>query len=390
MMRKAISALGTSVYQETTYCWEGQCCTTPFMAEATVRLFQPDQLLVLLTPAAAQKTYPALQQRLAGVVPLQPLSIPDGHAEQELWQVFGVLAEAIEPGDQLIFDITTGFRSLPMLALLAANFVRTVRQATVERMIYGAFEARHAGQTPIFDLTPFLALLDWTTATDTLLRYGRADDLAEQVRQTPASSQPFPPGQARQLANQLAALTSALQTVRPAEVMESAAQLERRLEALEPHRVAEPQVAPFSLLLDRIATEYTPLALDQPRSSHQGAAVLQRKLRMIRWYLDKAMPVQAMTLAREWLVSLVVVRRGQALFAYQARTEAEQWLNDKPEAPVLDAVMPDRVVVRQIWKETIQLRNDLAHTGMRRSAARAATVIRNAEGIYVQLQGLAG
>ncbi|RRR76898.1 MAG: TIGR02221 family CRISPR-associated protein [Candidatus Viridilinea halotolerans] len=390
MPRKAITFLGLGNYQETTYCWESQACTTPLMAEATARIFRPDLLVVLLTPEAQQAKFPDLQQRLAGVLPVQPLPIPAGHAEQELWQIFAVLATEIKPGDELIFDMTNAFRSLPLLALLAANFVRSVRGATLERMIYGAFEARQENQTPIFDLTPFVALLDWTSATDTFLRYGRADDLAQRVRQTPPSAQPFSAGQARQFATQLASLTRALQAVRPVEVMREAHKLEVQLQTLTVQLASEPQVVPFSMLLERIASEYMPLALAEPTASTERHAVLQRTLYMVRWYLAKQMPVHALTLSREWLVSLIVVRMDLDLFSYISRAQAERILNDQPPVPAAAATMNDLENLRQLWRTIAQMRNDVAHTGMRANPTRAEKLIAHAAQIYPQLAALMG
>ncbi len=388
MPRKAITFLGIGNYQETTYTWQGEQCTTLYMAEATARIFAPDELLVLLTTEAEAKDYAALVQRLAGTVPIRKLSIPNGRSETELWEIFSVIAEAVDPGDSLIFDITSSYRSLPVLALLAASFLRTVREATVERMIYGAFEARENNVSPIFDLTPFIALLDWTTATEAFLRYGRADDLAEQVRNSVHSVPSAPANNDSRIADQLATLTRALQTVRTAEVMESADRLDQLLQQRRNDTENDPPTAPFTMLLDQITDGYAHLALADPMDPANSNAVLQRKLAMVYWYLQKAMPVQAITLSREWLVSLVVARRGQELFDRSHRVEAEDLLNARVQAAETDPIHTDLPRMQKIWIELAGLRNDVAHTGMRPGSAHAQKVFQRADKIYEKLQQL--
>src|SRR5579859_673703 len=220
MATKAISFLGLGKYTETTYQYRDMTCTTPFMAEATAHFFREDieALLVLVTAEALEQNFPALTQRFPGPLKPTPVSIPSGKNEQELWHIFSTIGEQIKENDTVIFDITNAFRSIPLLTFLAIAYVRTIRNAKVSHMIYGAYEARSGDQTPVFELTPFLALLDWTTATDSFLKYGRADHLADLVQHTGtvtgASSEAM-----SKLADRLKNLTAALQTSRPSEVV---------------------------------------------------------------------------------------------------------------------------------------------------------------------------
>ena len=367
---KAISFLGYTKpdqsYRPTTYVYNGQECHTPFMAEATARLFQHEisELLVLVTAEAFTQNYADLAAAIGDAVPVRPVHIPSGRDESELWAMFGILSDNIQAGDQIIFDITNGFRSLPVLALLATSFVRVARGATVERMIYGAFDAQDkaTNRTPVFDLTPFVRLLDWTAATDAFLKYGRADDLA-------ALAAPDP------IAGQLRAMSEALQTSRPAETMEAALGLDASVAATR--TTATPAQQPFTLLLDRISTEYSGFGLRKPREARNAADVLDRQLAVINWYVAKGLYVQAMTSAREWMVSLVVFRTGGDLFAKGQRGDAERLLNDHPKSPSsLDpALVPHLDDLRALWRDARDVRNSLAHGGMLHDAPRARTVI---------------
>ncbi len=355
MNTKAISFLGYTKsgqpYRETTYVYQGQQCTTAFMAEATARFFQSQikEMLVVVTKEAYKQNFADLERALQGVIAIHPILIPSGRNEDELWEIFAAIAREIAPADRIIFDITNGFRSIPVLALLVASFVRVVRGASLERMIYGAYDASQNNKTPVFDLTPLVTLFDWTSATDAFLRYGRADVLAELAGN-------------QGLAQTLRQLTNALQTSRPAEVMETAIALQEEIKRIS----GTARQQPFDLLLERIDEEYSGFGLADPHEQTNAKEALRRQLAMIRWYVAKGLYVQAMTSAREWLVSLVVYRGSGNLFDKEARKKAEEKLNSNTQ---------DIAEIRSLWEQIRKVRNSLAHVGMESNAPKAQTVI---------------
>ncbi|GAB4442423.1 MAG: hypothetical protein OHK0015_41020 [Chloroflexi bacterium OHK40] len=382
MSLKAITFLGYTPpdrpYREATYRLDGQECTTPFMAEATARFFQSqiDTLLVLVTEEAEKQNLKTLHERLPEPGKLKAVRIPSGQSAAELWTMFSAIEGEITPGDRIIFDITNGFRSLPVLAFLVASFVRIVRGAHVERMLYGAFDATSQGITPVFELTPLLALLDWTTATDAFLKYGRADDLVRLARRGDG-------GALDELAEALSTLTAGLQTSRPTEVQVTAAGLAGRIAAAR----ADPATpAPIGLLLDRISAEYTPLCHEVPTDPARAGEVLRGQAEIIRWYVARGLYVQAITLAREWIVSLVVASAGGDLFANDDRALAESAIN-RPSSPTAQLRHRGEVPIppamretarsdelQKLWCDTRDLRNDIGHTGMRPNPRLAANV----------------
>ena len=95
--------------------------------------------------------------------------------------MFALLADALPERSQVIVDVTHGFRSQPMLALAAGMYLRTVKNVTIERIVYGAYEARdtHTNTAPIFDLTSFLDLIDWSVSAEQFIKYGNARPLSK-------------------------------------------------------------------------------------------------------------------------------------------------------------------------------------------------------------------
>jgi CRISPR-associated DxTHG motif protein len=379
MTTKAISFLGYTrpdlPYRDATYAYAGQEWTTPFMAEATARFFKPDVLLVLVTEEARRQNYGDLAKRIGDHTHIQPVDIPSGKTEGELWRMFEAIAQNIAVGDRVIFDITNGFRSLPVLAFLAASFVRVVRGVTVEKMIYGAFDATAEGRTPVFDLTPFVQLLDWTTATDAFLKYGRADDLPALVKCVPEYAQ---------LGSTLQSLTAALQTSRPSETLEQAHQLALAIAQAQPTAAA---TQPFGLLLDRISEEYSPLAHAHPTDPNLARDVVAKQLEIIDWYIDKRMFVQALTAEREWMVSLTLMYAHESLFDKGRRNEAEKLIRHE-RTPAFAAQVLNIDAIRAVWAQTTPARNAVAHHGWSLTTLSAQEIQDAAQNVCRQLRAL--
>lgn len=165
---KIVSFLGFSEYQEVTYLHpnyqENQIkVTTRFYQEALVEFYRPKTLYVLLTPTAEERNWQELAARLEDKVELQPIrNIPENNTPKDIWAIFDRVTDCLHSGDEVIFDITHSFRSIPIVALLAASYLRVVRQVNIKGLLYGAFEARNkaTNETPSFDLFPIVSLLD--------------------------------------------------------------------------------------------------------------------------------------------------------------------------------------------------------------------------------------
>lgn len=408
---KAITFLGTTKYKPTTYCYNGREYETRFFAEALPHFF-PDleRVLVFVTPTVQKhENLAALQDRLGEL--LHPVPIPEGHSEQALWETFDALTGAVAEGDEVLFDITHSFRSIPFLVFLAAAYMRAIRPVTVHRVIYGAWEARdkEANRSPVFDLTPFVSLLDWLTATDRFVETGDGRPLADLLRER------MPPGplmgenlearalghQLRHAADAIEGVSLALSVTRPLEAMEEASQLEENLR--QAREAVSARARPFALLADQVRNSYAPFAISEPLEQNNWPANLRLQLAMVRWYLDKEQIVQAATLAREWMVSLVAYRMGidSLVDLKEVRFPIEGALNnavrrsrckpiDRP-TPFDDDVAALPVIDELVaaWSKLRDLRNDLAHVGMNENPQSAEKLCRAMNKLYPDLDELA-
>lgn len=413
---KAITFLGLGNYETTTYRWQGKECETIFFAEALCRIVlaaPPAELLVLATKEAKAKHSVSFRKAIPAEVPLKIVDIPSGRSEEELWEMFARLTSCLETGDRVVFDITHGFRHQPMLALLAASFLRVARQVTLEGIYYGAFEAKEpvTNITPVFDLTPFLTLFEWTAATDQFLKTGDARALAERLRHAhhevrrhadPASNLPV---RMQSFASTLDQLSQAQALARPREVQPIAKKLGDQIDEVEAE--AARWARPFTLLLDRVRADFAPMAVPE----HSPLRVeLMAQLRQIDHYLERDQAMQAVTLAREWVVSVLCHDFGFEAYVISERQRVERALNqlapygrahedrdesgspDASAGPPLEdrlAGRPDIKSLRDLWARLRDIRNDLDHCGMRESPLPSKKLVSGALELQPKLHSLA-
>ena len=171
------------VYDPTTYAIGNRRAeTTRFVCRALAELLKPAEIVVLATEKAESVHGNALREALPGDLAAKFVTIPMGESQGELWDQFQKIKEQLRySAGPVMLDITHGFRSSPFFAAATASFVRAVDENPPDlRVCYaGARGAGEGGVTPIWDLSEFVTLLDWTSALALFLRTGRSADVAE-------------------------------------------------------------------------------------------------------------------------------------------------------------------------------------------------------------------
>lgn len=111
----------------------------------------------------------------------QDIAIPDGKDSDQMWEIFEIIFDKLQEGDELYLDITNSFRYLPMLLVVLVNYAKLLKNVKVKAIFYGNYEARdkESNIAPIMDLLPLSVLQDWTLAASDYLRYGQVEKLFE-------------------------------------------------------------------------------------------------------------------------------------------------------------------------------------------------------------------
>ena len=129
-----VSFLGTNNYLETYYDFQGDISARPvrFIQEALVEILcgqwtQKDKILIFCTALSKKKNWidngqedtevEGLSSRLKRMnLPVQTemVEIKEGFSEEDIWSIFNSVYDKLEKDDNIIFDVTHAFRSIPM------------------------------------------------------------------------------------------------------------------------------------------------------------------------------------------------------------------------------------------------------------------------------------
>lgn len=214
MAKKLMAILGANVYSKTKYVIDTPgkqkytytgYYSTAAVAQAlfsNIKEYNDCYVIVFLTEKArkynwedrlinyAEKSVEknkGLNYELLDVVPqlsknIKTVRIKDGKNTAELWSIVNTFIEEIEDGDEVYLDITTGFRSIPLLSLLVINYARIIKNdVKIKGIYYGAFEAKDEllDHTPIFDLWPMIEVADWSYAIYSFIKHGSAGEISD-------------------------------------------------------------------------------------------------------------------------------------------------------------------------------------------------------------------
>jgi CRISPR-associated DxTHG motif protein len=370
---KLITVLGTRKYEPVTYRWNDHTYETSFVQEAFVHWLKPEVTCVLLTEKARAGQWQDLHQKLQGHTHTVEIDIPDGKNEAELWEIFEAISDAVCEGDQIAFDITHGFRSLTVIALLTIAYLKQIKQVKVRYILYGAFDAKDEQGTPVFDLTPFADLLDWLAAAKMFTATGDSSELGRLIQDVQDAAHRNKEAYGDSLPLALKNFGAALKEVSNDLLLARVPNLPKSvINLIEKQKRASAEVSqwarPLTLLLDKIATAYAPFQDDS----------LSTQAALIRWYFKHNHIMQAMTLAREWVVS------------YHLHKEGRDWRSRK-EREQMEKRLGESLQQDSLWSKIAEIRNDLAHCGFGRAEGQvlsAKLIHQNAEEVVQQTEQL--
>ncbi|MBW4565960.1 MAG: TIGR02221 family CRISPR-associated protein [Mojavia pulchra JT2-VF2] len=298
-MRKIITFLGIQA-KKTTYSFEGVNYNGEVFAEALHQFCTYDSMLVCVTSEAKKKTFSILEKLEDERI--EAIDIPNGETTEEMWETFKAITDRVNENDNVIFDITHGLRSLPFLVFLFAAYLKAAKDVTIEAIYYGAWELGFSnnGIAPVINLSEFVSMLDWITATDQFTQTGDAQRLAKLLN---------PDGKAsnitKKAATTLSEVSLATLLCQPLQLATKAQSLESDLlKAQEQLQLTAP---PFEMLRQRITDTFGNFISDFQKDAKKA---LESQFRLIIWYQNNNRLIEAMTLAREWLINAVTYRLG--------------------------------------------------------------------------------
>jgi len=99
-------------------------------------------------------------------IPVRALRIPLGKTESEQLEILKVVSGEVKSFESLYFDITHGFRHVPMMSILAGYYLEVVQKVRVRGFYYGALDMKENDLCPVISLSGYSKLLEWIRALE--------------------------------------------------------------------------------------------------------------------------------------------------------------------------------------------------------------------------------
>lgn len=371
-----LSFLGTGRYDETTYIYGDKSATSVFFPAAMKELFGVDDLAVVMTREAAKIHGDAL----AELTQFREIRIPSGMREEEYFEMFDAIVKAIPPDKPLVVDVTHGFRSLPMIALSSVIFLRFHKSVDIAGIYYGAFDARdrHTNQTPVFNLLPFLDIIDWTFAMRRFSEKGDATDLAHILHKlhvkTHLEKAVYRSKELLRLGTHLNNLMNAMAVIRPNEVLDEAAYIHSMLDDVAPDLERIRQTRPLALLFDDLRSSIEAFRANE-LSGLFSSGGLRMQASMLKQYIAVSQYQQALTLAVELLISVACLKNGFDPVDKECRKEASVRIHRIAVKEISEDIEEWEKKLADILPLASEFRNDINHAGIRGAPKPTGTLI---------------
>jgi len=373
---RCISCLNPVTPEPFRFCRDEQCQVTDLVQEAIWNFWHPDEMILCIRDPRSAQIAAACESR--GMV-VRKLWLPEGTNEDELWETFTHLVSVAEEGEEVLFDVTDGHRSLPFIISLAATWMKEVRRVKVIGVVYATQPDEH-GFRHIVNLEPILQVIDWISGVRALMSHTDAVQIGSlftglQGRIHKAGLEPEPPTHLTGWSHLLGTFTRAVRLSRPVDAMYAAWGISHDLPVI---RDEIARFAPALLpVLEELEETGEMAALPSPEELSREYLFLQHRL--IRYQIDQGLEMQAVSLSREWLISVTMLVLGvdeswldadsrhtvSWTLTGLALTLQEIPAETTPYTHLLLDVPSWKEMVR-IWERVSDLRNDLAHCGMNR------------------------
>jgi CRISPR-associated Csx2 family protein len=176
-------------YDSLSYTFEGD--TTQYVSRFAQRAIVEkhgadtfDRICLMMTPESKAKHRDLLVTELIAVGCkaeqfIEDDSITTNQNSEQQWEWFDSLQRLINDGDQVIFDFTHGFRSVPIIFSTAISFLQRVKRFELLNAHYGYMVDRKEAIGEIIDMAKFYRINEWADGVSRLVDMADASKLAE-------------------------------------------------------------------------------------------------------------------------------------------------------------------------------------------------------------------
>jgi len=372
-----LSFLGTGNYESTKYktftgIYEGN-----YFIEILNRTYCPEKIYIAVTKESKLKH----SDQLSKILNFEELNIPSGKSEEEIWEMFELITDSIPEESELIIDVTHGFRSQPMIALAAAIYLRTVKNIKILDILYGAFDAKDdENVAPVFSLMLFLELIDWSKATDSLIKDNNAAYLKNLLTsiqsKTYTNNEDYKARGLFGIGKILNNILNSVSVVRPEEFIKYSNELPIIIDNVQKDIDNIAKIKPIKTILEILKNSFKNFYNQEENIYTNHGIILQSRL--IEYCISSKQYQQAITLSRELLVTFLCKERNEDPSIKDSRSKIETELSED-SIRYQNKEKPEKIEIEvlKLWIEISEIRNDVNHAGMGRNAKPGNSIIEN-------------
>lgn len=303
-----------------------------FIQTAVAHYYRRDlQKITIFATVEAQKEHKQslIDEFKKNQITIKPnfVLVPSGFDRPGMLSLFEILNEHLtEDLDlPLVFDLTHGFRSQPALGLMILNYLQSVYPSiTVQDILYGAFTFRPRPKdgepalepqvAPVVSLMELWELNEWAAGFRSFQQSGDVAPITSLLAESQNrayrrldGTRPSHHPQVKSFSSSLEKWATEVQLCAIPQMFESKGSLDALKQdldkewnpfSLELGRFAEPLRLEIKSLIDRFHSD-----------NYFDIDGLRSQLHLLRWLLDHHRYQQFITIAREWLLTVIMLKR---------------------------------------------------------------------------------
>lgn len=199
MKKHYMSVLGTGNYQACNYAITEEnhdvkavkeFYETKYIQAAVFRMIchdysDGDKITIFMTQEAKERHWDKLKEELEQLIAsrnqnisLNDVMVREGMDDDQQWENFNIIYSQIEDEEQIIVDVTHGFRTIPMQLFTILNYAKALKDIDVARIYYGAFERKmkinNVEYSPIVDYVGYMTIMELANAANVFSATGNA------------------------------------------------------------------------------------------------------------------------------------------------------------------------------------------------------------------------
>ena len=244
-----------------------------------------------------------LQARIGLKAQIEEHDIEAGFSEEEIWHIFDTVVAQLQTGDEICFDVTHAFRSIPLFSIVLFNYSKFMMDTRLVSIMYGAFEKLGPAYkvkelpteqrvAPVIDLTNIARLQEYNQIASSLTEFGKVKQLRDAIasNRESASDQTI-----RNLGESISELDEYIATIDLKEIKNG--KFIRKFRSYYKNiRKKKLLVKPISNILDELYKETEDFTEESSYRNIEAA---------INWTIKHDMLMQAYPLAAEYIIQRV-------------------------------------------------------------------------------------